>query len=145
MSALRAESRLHTASVHRESNQDLLRRLVGDLLLLWSHEIALAKAEMKQHVEAFARTTILFVGGSVFVMTGILLLANAAALGVGRALDSLIAGYVIVGAAIVFIGAIVVAVAKSRLAKQPLAPAQALDEIRRDARWMTHAETKQNG
>jgi hypothetical protein len=144
MSALRVDSLPRLTSAHQESNHDLLRRLVGDVLLLLNHEVALATAEMKQHIEVLVRTMILFLAGSFCAMTGLLLLANAAALMVGRAINSTVGGYIIVGAAIALIGTVVVAMAKSRLARQSLTPTQTLDEIRRDVTWMSNAGKKQS-
>ena len=130
--------RPHPAAVHHESNYDLLRRLVGDVLLLINRELALATAEMKQHVAALALIMTLFLAGGFAAMIGLLLLANAGALAVARAIHSMVGGYLIVGAAVTVIGAVVLGVARSRLAKQSLTPTQTLDEIRRDVAWMTH-------
>src|SRR5262245_19661008 len=117
---------------------DLLTRLIGQVFQLLDNELALAKLEMKQHVESLAFTSILFVAGGFFATIGLLLLANAGALALARAIDSLIGGYLIVGGAITMAGVIVVGVARERLARLSLAPTQTIDEIRRDIRWISH-------
>ena len=66
------------------------------------------------------------------------LVSVAAALAIGRAIGSEAGGYVIVGAAIALAGIIAVVMARSRLARQPLAPTQTILEIRRDVSWMRH-------
>ncbi|HXJ77071.1 MAG TPA: phage holin family protein [Candidatus Methylomirabilis sp.] len=131
MSPLHTERLSTPTHLERDSSQGLLRRLGRDVMRLIDHELALATAEMKQHIEALARTTMLFLASGFLGMVGLLLLANAAALAVGRAIDSMIGGYLIVGAAIALISAVVVAVARSRLAAQALTPTRALDELRR--------------
>jgi Putative Actinobacterial Holin-X, holin superfamily III len=145
MSAIDADSRPRVLPAHPESIHDLLTRLVGDVFRLLDHELALATAEMKQHVELLARTIILFLAGGLSAAIGLLLLATAAALVIGRTIDSIVGGYLIVGAAITVIGAVVVGMAKSRLTKQSLVPTQTIDEIRRDVTWMTHAGKRRSG
>jgi hypothetical protein len=145
MSAIDVDNRPRVGSAHRESIRDLLTRLVGDVFRLLDRELALATAEMKQHVEVLARTIVLFLAGGVSAAIGLLLLATAAALAIGRTIDSIVGGYLIAGAAITVIGAVVVGMAKSRLTKQSLIPTQTLDEIRRDVTWMTHAGKRRNG
>ena len=117
---------------------ELLTRLIGQVFQLLDNELALAKLEMKQHVETLALTSILFAAGGFFAAIGVLLLANAGALALGRALDSLVAGYLIVGSAITVAGLVVIGVARGRLAGLSLAPRQTIDEIRRDIRWISH-------
>jgi hypothetical protein len=145
MSALDINSHPRVRPAHRESINTLLTRLVGDVFRLFDHELALATAEMKRHVESLARTAILLLAGSFSAMIGLLLLATGTALAVGRAIGSIVGGYAIVGAAIAVIGAVVVGIASSRLAKQSLAPTQTIDEIRRDVSWMTHEGKTRSG
>jgi hypothetical protein len=145
MSALDINSHPRVRPAHRESINTLLTRLVGDVFRLFDHELALATAEMKRHVESLARTAILLLVGSFSAMIGLLLLATGTALAVGRAIGSIVGGYAIVGAAIAVIGAVVVGIASSRLAKQSLAPTQTIDEIRRDVSWMTHEGKTRSG
>jgi hypothetical protein len=136
----------HTDSVHhRESIQDLLARLVSDVCRLLDHELALATAEMKQHIESLARATMMFIAGGFCAMVGLLLLATAAALAIGRGIESIVGGYVIAGVVVAIAGAIVIAIARSRLGRQSLIPTQTIDEIQRDVTWMTRAGKKRTG
>ena len=128
----------HTQTTSGAGTSDLLTRLMGQIFQLLDHELALAKLEMKQHVESLARTAILFVAGGFFATIGLLLLANAGALALGRAIDSLIGGYLIVGGVIAVTSFIVISMARSRLARLSLAPTQTIAEIRRDMRWISH-------
>jgi hypothetical protein len=132
-------------SAHRESVQDLLSRLVNDVCRLLDHELALATAELKGHIESLARITMLFVAGGVCAVVGFLLLATAAALAIGRGIASIVGGYVIVGAVGAVVGAIVIGIARSRLAKQSLIPTKTIDEIQRDVTWMTRVGKKRTG
>ena len=133
MSSLR-----HTHETSPTGMSDLLTRLIGQVFQLLDNELALAKLEMKQHVESLAITSILFVAGGFFATIGLLLLANAGALALGRAIHSLIGGYLIVGGVITLAGFIVISVARRRLARLSLAPTHTIDEIRRDIRWISH-------
>ena len=128
----------HTHTTTQAGMSDLLTRLIGQVFQLLDNELALAKLEMKQHVETLAVTSILFAAGGFFAAIGVLLLANAGALALGRALDSLVAGYLIVGSAITVAGLVVIGVARGRLAGLSLAARQTIDEIRRDIRWISH-------
>ena len=128
----------HPDTTSQAGMSALLTRLIGQVFQLLDNELALAKLEMKQHVESLAVTSILFVAGGFFATIGLLLLANAGALALGRAVHSLIAGYLIVGGMITLAGFVVVSVARFRLARLSLAPTQAIDEIRRDIRWISH-------
>jgi len=145
MPALDVGRPVRADSVPRESIHDLLTRLIGDVCRLLDHELALATAEMKGHLESLARTIMLFAAGGLLAMIGLLLLAMAAALGIGREIGSIIGGYVIVGAVGAVLGAVVVGIARSRLAKQSLIPTQTIDEIQRDVTWMTRAGRKRSG
>jgi hypothetical protein len=127
-----------TQTTSSAGTSDLLTRLISQIFQLYDNELALAKLEMKQHVESLAHTAILFVAGGFFATIGILLLANAGALALGRAIDSLIGGYLIVGGVIAVASFIVIGVARSRLARLSLAPTQTIAEIRRDMRWISH-------
>jgi hypothetical protein len=138
MAALGVPDRAAGGPARRESIQELIGRLIGDALQLLDHELALAALELKQHVEALARASVLLVIGGLLGAVGVLLLGVAGALAVGRAIGSEAGGYVIVGAVVALAGAIAVAVAKSRLASQSLAPTQTILEIRRDVSWMRH-------
>ena len=133
MSALR-----HTQTTGRAGTSDLLTRLISQIFQLLDNELALAKLEMKQHVESLVHTAVLFVAGGFFATIGLLLLANAGALALGRAIHSLIGGYLIVGGVITLAGFIVISVARRRLARLSLAPTHTIDEIRRDIRWISH-------
>lgn len=144
MSALGAREDPQTDARDRESFYELIERLVGDVYKLLDHKLALATLEMKHHVESVTRALMLMVAGGLAATIGLALLAVAAALAIGRAIDSPAGGYVIVGAAIVVIGAIVIVAAKARLTRQPLAPPQTIDELRRDVKWMKHEVQKRS-
>jgi uncharacterized membrane protein YqjE len=143
--ALSVRTDSYAGPPREESVHALVGRLIGDVLRLLEQQVALATLEMKQHIEMLAHTAILFLVGGFLAMIGLLLLATAAALGIGHAVGSLIAGYAIVGGVIVIAGAIAAGVARSRLARHSLAPAQTIDEIRRDATWMRHEVERRSG
>ncbi len=128
-----------------ESVSTLVGRLIGDVLRLVEDDVALATLEMKQHAESLAHTAVQFLAGGFLASVGLLLLATAAALGLGRALDSPIAGYAIVGGLIAVAGIIAAGVARSRLGRQHVIPTQTIDELRRDATWMRHEIERRSG
>jgi hypothetical protein len=128
----------HSPTTSRAGTSDLLTQLIGQIFQLLDNELALAKLEMKHHVESLARTAILFAAGGFFATIGLLLLANAGALALGHAINSLTGGYLIVGGVIALVSFILIGVARSRIARLSLAPKQAIAEIRRDIRWISH-------
>ena len=138
MSTINARSHLHGTATGQESIHDLVGRLISDVFKLIENELALATFEMKQHLESLAHTSVLFLIGGFSAVIGVLLLATAAALAVGDEIGSLVGGYVVVGAAITIIGALVIAIARSRLARQSIHPTHTIDEIRRDVTWLSH-------
>lgn len=137
MSALGLDRHPRVSSAHPESIHELLTRLVTDVFRLLDDELALATAEMKQHLGALVRATIVLFAGVLSAMIGLLLLATGAALEIGRIIGSIVGGYAIVGVAIVLIGVVVVSLARSRLAMQSLFPLQTIDQIRKDVTWKT--------
>ena len=131
-------------SARDESTRLLISRLLSDVLQLLDRELALAKLEMKLHVSSLVPVSILLAAGGVFAMLGLLLLANAGALGIARAIGSLIGGYVVVGVVITLGAVLVIGLARARLARLSLAPTQALDEMRRDVRWISHEKERRS-
>jgi len=131
-------------SARDENTRLLISRLLSDVLQLLDRELALAKLEMKLHVSSLVQVSILLAAGGVFAMLGLLLLANAGALGIARAIGSLIGGYVVVGVVITLGAVLVIGLARARLARLSLAPTQALDEMRRDVRWISHEKERRS-
>ena len=138
MSTVDARPHPHGTSTGRQRIRDLVGRRITDVFKLVENERALATFEMKQHLESLAHTSVMFLIGGFSATIGVLLLATAAALGVGDEIGSLIGGYVVGGAAITVIGAIVIGVARSRLSRQSRNPIHTIDEIRRDVTWLSH-------
>ena len=106
-------------------------------------------ADVREQVRAhpIAALAVATVAGLVIgrQLTSLLGVGGLAALGIGREIGSIIGGYVIVGAVGAVLGAVVVGIARSRLAKQSLIPTQTIDEIQRDVTWMTRAGRKRSG
>ena len=145
MSALGVRAEPPPEGPRQASFYELVERLLSDAFTLFDHKLALAALEMKQHAESAARGLAVVAAGALAATIGLSLLAVAAALAIGRALDSPAGGYVIVGAVIAVAGAIAIAVGRSRLARLSLAPHQTIDELRRDAQWITHEMRKRSG
>ena len=127
-----------------ESLPTLFSRLGDDVVQLFNSQFALFKVEIKEEANAYARAIAMIAVGAVIAMIGFGLLNVALAFAVSTLFAnanfsqpaSYALGFVVTGAFYAVIGAILVLLMKSRLAKQELVPQRTVAELRKDKQWL---------
>ena len=127
-----------------ESLPTLFSRLGDDVMQLFNSQLTLFKVEIKEEANAYLRGAIMIGLGAVVALIGFALLNVAVAFGVSTLFAqsnfsqaaSYALGFVITGIFYLLVGAIVVTVVKSRLAKQDLVPNRTVEELRKDKQWL---------
>ena len=111
---------------------------------LFNSQLALFKVEIKEEANAYARGITMIGVGAVIAVIGFALLNVAIAFAVSTLFAqanfsqpaSYALGFVVTGAFYLLVGAIVVMLMKSRLAKQELVPERTVQELRKDKQWL---------
>lgn len=127
-----------------ESLPSLFSRLGDDVMELFNSQLALFKVEIKEEANAYARGITMIAIGAVIATVGFALLNVAIAFAVSTLFAqanfsqpaSYALGFVATGGFYVLVGAIVVLLMKSRLAKQDLVPQRTVAELRKDKQWL---------
>ena len=127
-----------------ESLPTLFSRLGDDVVQLFNSQFALFKVEIKEEANAYARAIAMIAVGAVIAVIGFALLNVAIAFAVSTLFAnanfsqpaSYALGFVVTGAFYAVIGAILVLLMKSRLAKQELVPKRTVAELRKDKQWL---------
>jgi uncharacterized membrane protein YqjE len=127
-----------------ESLPSLFTRLGDDIMELFNSQLALFKVEIKEEANAYARGITMIAVGAVIATIGFALLNVAIAFAVSTLFAqanfsqpaSYALGFVVTGGFYILIGAIVVMLMKSRLAKQDLVPQRTVAELRKDKQWL---------
>jgi hypothetical protein len=115
----------------------LIERLIAEVGTLLDQKLALLTLELKSQGAAIARGVAALLVGVALALLGLLVLALAAALWIGGAIKSMPGGFGIVGGALLLIGGVVAAVVRRRLSAEHLGPKETVNELRRDAKWIT--------
>ena len=140
-----AERDTESAMLERQ-NEDLpslFARLTGELTQLFDAKLDLLKAELKKEANAYAVGAILILAGVIIAMTGFALLNVAIAFLISMLFDATHwspaarygLGFIITALIYLIIGAVIIVVAKNRLAKERVVPKSAA-ELRRDKEWL---------
>lgn len=127
-----------------ENLPGLFSRLGDDVMQLFNSQLALFKVEIKEEANAYARGVTMIAIGAVIATVGFALLNVAVAFAVSTLFAqanfsqpaSYALGFVVTGGFYVLVGAVVVMLMKSRLAKQDLVPQRTVDELRKDKQWL---------
>jgi len=122
----------------------LLERLAEDLTSLLDQKLTLLKIEVKEDIDAYLRGSIAILAGAIVAAVGLALTNVALAFAISTLLASLhlsqaakyALGFVITGLAYLVIGALVIIVAKNRLARIGLVPRRTVKELERDKEWL---------
>jgi len=122
----------------------LVSRLGDDVMQLFDTKMSLLKVEIKEEANAYARNGAMIAIGGVIAAIGFALLNVALAFGISVLFaDTTLSqparyalGFVSAGALYLVIGAIMISVMKSRLAKQHLVPDRTIQELRKDKQWL---------
>jgi hypothetical protein len=114
-----------------DSTPGLLRRLMDDLGILVTQELALLKAEMGRSIGEMKAATVSIAMGGAVLFLGLIFLALAAVYALSNVVDPWLAA-LIVGGAITLIGAIMLATGRSKLKPAALAPRRTAESLRKD-------------
>ena len=132
-----------TVARQNESLPSLFARLTDELTQLVDAKLELLKAELRQEASGYAVGAGLMLGGIVIAIVGFALLNVAIAFLISTLFDAAQwspaarygLGFIITAVLYLVISAIIIIVAKNRLAKQRLAPKSAAD-LRRDKEFL---------
>ena|SRR5437868_15513147 len=140
-----AERDTATATIERqnESLPTLFARLTDELMQLVDAKLELLRTELRQEVGVYALGAVLILAGVVIAIVGFALLNVAIAFLISTLFDAAqwspaaryALGFIITAVLYLVIGAVVIIVAKNRLAKQRVAPKSAAD-LRRDREFL---------
>jgi len=111
-----------------QSLTTLFSRLTDDLTELFDAKLELLKTELKEEMSSYAAGASLIVGGAVVGVIGFALLNVGVAFFVSMLFNSADLNLVI--------GAIIILVAKRRLAKNRIIPERSALELKRDKQWL---------
>lgn len=114
-----------------ESITVLLRRLTDELLTLFRQEMALATAEVSGKLTKLLTGVASVAAGGAVLYAGFLALLAAAVLGLANVMAAWLAA-LIVGAAVVLLGIVLVYVGKKKIQPQNLKPQRSVDSLRQD-------------
>ena len=122
----------------------LFSKLGDDVMQLFNSQLALFKVEIKEEANAYTRGAVMIAVGAVIGAIGFALLNVAVAFGVSilfaqanfSQAASYALGFVATGIFYLIVGAVLVAVIKSQLAKQQLVPKRTVAELRKDKEWL---------
>ena len=126
-----------------EDLPSLFARLTGELTQLFDAKLDLLKAELKKEANAYAVGAIFILAGVIIAMIGFALLNVAIAFLISMLFDATHwspaarygLGFIITALIYLIIGAVIIVVAKNRLAKERVVPKSAA-ELRRDKEWL---------
>jgi uncharacterized membrane protein YqjE len=127
-----------------ESLPSLFSRLGDDVMQLFDTKMSLLKVEIKEEANEYARDGIMIAVGGIIAAVGFALLNVALAFGISTLLANVevsqtaryAIGFLSAGVLYLFIGGIVIATMKNRLAKQSLVPDRTVAELRKDKQWL---------
>jgi uncharacterized membrane protein YqjE len=124
-----------TPDAQRESFGELLGQLANNSAALVRDEIALAKQEMNEKLNAFKSGVITVAVGAVIAYLGSLALIAAIILGLSYVVDPWLAA-LIVGAALAIVGGIIAFSGIGQLKRTSLKPEQTIETLEEDKEWL---------
>lgn len=133
-----------TVPTENDGLPSLISRLGEDIMELVNSQLALLKVEIREEANAYARGAAMIAFGAAVAVVGFALLNVAIAFAVSTLFAqanfsqpaSYALGFLATGGFYLIVGAIVVLVVKSRLAKQNLVPKRTVQELRKDKEWL---------
>ncbi|MFO7550404.1 MAG: phage holin family protein [Haliea sp.] len=117
---------------------DLIRNLATDLSTLLGKEIQLAKAEVGESVSEAKTAVGGLATGAAIAMAGLVILLLSAVYGLGNVMDPWLAA-LIVGAAALLTGYLMVLAAKKQMSANSMAPERTLDSAKKDKETLQRA------
>ena len=127
-----------------QSLTTLFGRLTENLTELFDAKLELLKTELKEEMSSYAAGASLIVGGAVVGIIGFALLNMGIAFLVSMLFNSAALspalryglGFIITALLSLVIGAIIILIAKDRLAKTQIIPKRSALELKRDKQWL---------
>ncbi|MDO8862451.1 phage holin family protein [Haliea sp. E1-2-M8] len=121
-----------------ESIADLIRDLATDLSSLLGKEIQLAKAEVGESVSEAKTAVGALATGAAIAMAGLVVLLMSAVYGLSNVVEPWLAA-LIVGAAALLIGYVMVHSAKGKMSASSMVPDRTLDSAKKDQETLKRA------
>ena len=109
----------------------LLRQLTSEVTTLFSKEVSLARAEVRETVHGIKTGVISLLTGSIVLLAGVIVLLMAAVYGLATMMAMWLSA-LIVGGAVTLVGLVMVASGKNKLDADALKPHRTVDSIRED-------------
>ncbi len=122
----------------KESISDLIRNLATDLSSLLGKEIQLAKAEVGESVSEAKTAVGALATGAAIAMAGLVVLLMSAVYGLSNVVEPWLAA-LIVGAAALLIGYMMVHSAKSKMTADSMVPDRTMDAAKKDQETLKRA------
>jgi VIT1/CCC1 family predicted Fe2+/Mn2+ transporter len=121
---------MNTTDIHegRESIPGLIRGLAGDLTTLFSKEISLAKAELREAATEVKTAVASMATGAVLAMAGVVVLLLSAVFGLDNVVDLWLAAF-IVGLVAVAVGFILIKAAKKDVEPAAFKPERTIESV----------------
>jgi hypothetical protein len=116
----------------------LLRQLTGEITTLFSKEVSLARAEVREAVHGVKTGIVALISGSIVLLAGVIVLLMAAVYGLATTMELWLAA-LIVGGVVSVAGLIMVASGKSKLDADSLKPDRTARSLRQDRATMKAA------
>ena len=110
----------------------LLRQLAREIPMLFTKELALAKAEMRENLRATKAGVAAVATGGAVMLAGLVILLMAGVYGLGTVLPAWLSA-LIVGAAALIVGWIMVSAGKKQFEPASLKPDHTLHSLHKDA------------
>jgi uncharacterized membrane protein YqjE len=113
------------------------KRVVDDVRDLFREELALARAEIRQEVNSFSSAAVMLAVGGVAALLALTFLLHAAAQGIATAAEwpSWI-GYLAVAVVLGIVGAIAMAMGRSRLRATAAVPPKTVETLQENKEWL---------
>jgi hypothetical protein len=128
-----------TSREHRgESITDLIRHLATDLSTLLGKEIQLAKSEIGESVSEVQTAVGAIATGGAIAIAGLVVLLMSAVYGLSNVVDPWLAA-LIVGAAALLVGYLMVRSAKEAMSASSIVPERTLDSAQKDKETLKRA------
>jgi hypothetical protein len=131
--------------INEQSNiVDLLKNLRDDTTTLVRDEISLAKTEISEKIASAARNVRYLAAGALVAYAALIIILQGISLllrdlfisaGMNPASASLL-GFLIVGAVVGVVGAILIVKALNTLKKEPLTPTKTAETLKEDKEWV---------
>ncbi len=121
-----------------DSIPELIRNLATDLSTLLGKELELAKAEVRESASEVQTAVGAIATGAAIAMAGLVILLLSAVYGLSNVVDPWLAA-LIVGAAALLVGYLMVRAAKAKMSARSLVPDRTMESARKDKETLKRA------